>query len=234
MRQKYIISSTNAVVLFAGHEVGHLQSLRITENYNLQKIKTLWKNEVQAFVPGIAEFSAHAVKAFVEYESILGEVQNIVQTINAFKDVGDKTGLSDPISRKFNNVTSGLMNSISSGVSSVMGWEDPPSLGLQISDDVYDTLNKILLGVASLGDVFTKMAFDIRVKNPVVENRSLGNLPSSIALPDLWVLRGCQLNSRNINLSIGNVVIMEEVEILAKRNYDGMVASSINGLSVYS
>jgi len=129
MRQKYVISSTNAVVLFAGHEVGHLQSLRITENYNLQKIKTLWKNEVQAFVPGIAEYSAHAVKAFVEYESVLGQVQNIVQTVNRFREVGEKTGLSDPISNTLNNATSNLMSSVSSGVSSVMGWDEPPSLG---------------------------------------------------------------------------------------------------------
>lgn len=242
MQERFFISAINATVYFGGHEVGHLQNLRITENYNLQRLRTFWQPDVQAFVPGISEFAATAQKAFVEYESVLGNIQEILKTIDALKQVGQVTGVTSQLSKNAAKV----LSSVSSGVESILSWVSPKisnsaanvfgkvSSILTLSPTIIDLFNRIANGVASLGEVFSNISFDVRVKNPIIKSDSFGTSISPIFETDLWVLRGCQLNSREMEISIGNVIIMENVTLFARKNYDGMTPSIASGFIPFS
>jgi len=227
MREQIFVSPKNVVITFAEAEVGHLQSLTISERYNLQPIKHLWQSTVVGFVPGISEFSATASKAYIEYSSFLGTVQDIVNTINTMKNANTTwesvTGV---------NIADKIYSSISSGISSSVDWLAQGKLKInspiQIPSSVLTLFDNILNGVASLGEIFSSVAFDIKVKNPAIQSNLFAS-GSTLGMPDLWVLRGCQIDSRNINISAGNVVILEDITIKAKNNYDSGISTAVNG-----
>lgn len=226
MQEKSFLSSINAIVYFAGHEVGHLQNLRIRENYNLQRIRSFWRTDVLTFVPGTSDFQATASKAYVEYESILGSIQDIVKTIDSVRQfssaLGNASNSAALNSTVFNQTSWGVLSSFLGSCSTQPSWGGTMN-GAVIPSPLMDLFNRTLSGVASIAEIFSNMTFDIRVKNPVINSSGI------LSQDDLWVLKGCQLSSREIEISIGNVVIMENVTIMATANYDGSVPSVANG-----
>jgi hypothetical protein len=82
-----------------------------------------------------------------------------------------------------------------------------------------------LNGTISLGEVFSKIYFDIRVKNPLIASDI-----SALGKGDMWVLKNCLLNAREIQVSVGNVVILENVTIFAKSNQEKTASNLTSGL----
>ena len=87
-------------------------------------------------------------------------------------------------------------------------------------------LQGILNGTISLGTLFAIGDFDIVIQGPPVsqmtyQNADAGNVVqtaygatdsnSSTALIDVFRLKNCRLNSRSIEISTGNVVVMENI-----------------------
>lgn len=231
MRQQAILTAANAIIYIADHRVGHLQNLTITENYNLQPVRSLFYDEVVDFVPGIKMFSANATKGFIEYESILGTLQEIASIAsNATKvsrQVASTVGAESGAGSLFNNIAN-FTSSIESGLESIRSWTGMQQEPQNITDYSIDLAKGILNGTISMGELFAKVTFDIRVKNPMLSTDILGmlNLPSAYAGVDMWVLRGCKLNTREITISTGNVIILENVNILAKSNLDKSVSNT--------
>lgn len=236
MRQTDYLSSTNAIVYFSGHEVGHLQSLSIREDYSLQRVNSFWRNEPIGFVPGVYNFSATASKAFIEYESVLGNIQDIVKTadsvINNPLGIVTAGAVSTIISGLLKSSTGQSNSWVNGGNSFDMsgGYEAVSNFTNNILPPMTSIFKRILSGVASIGEIFSNLAFEIRVKNPILNiDTSQSNL-APILQQDLWVLRGCQLATRDIEISVGNVVIMENVTIMATSNYDGLTTSISPGV----
>lgn len=230
-QEKSFLSSINAIVYFAGHEVGHLQNLHIRENYNLQRIRSFWKTDVLTFVPGSSDFSASASKAYIEYESILGKIQDTIKTIDSIRRfssaLGNASNSAYLNSTNLNAAAWGVISSCYGSCNTQPSWGGVMT-GAVIPSTIMDLFNRVLNGTASIGEIFANMTFDIRVKNPIMDNSGY------ISQSDLWVLNGCQLNSREIEISVGNVVIMENVTIMATSNYDGSVPSVANGTVPFS
>ena len=86
-----------------------------------------------------------------------------------------------------------------------------------------DQVTSIRNGASSIGDFFTSNVFDLKIKTSTVLSDIV---PHSIVegKKDIWVLRNCKLSTRSIILDMSNIVIMENIQILARSFTEPMFA----------
>lgn len=226
MQIKQVISAQSTIVEFNGQEVGALQDLTIVSNYNLQEIDNLYQHTVQSYAQGIAKYQVSAKRAFLELNSIFGSSTSIFNVINDFQKAKELTETPNQSS-----IDQQLRKAAAIGKTLKSAWD----LGKQFFDSDLDTIlnkaEKLRNGEkVDINDLLSTIKFNIRVTNPIVNfpdtkgwfgsvgggvisditNKLTGNKDS------MFILSGCKVNSKNIQISVGGVAIMENLTIYVK------------------
>jgi len=216
MKIEQVITSQNCTVEFNGIEVGYLQNLSINCSYNLTPIKNLHQFEIQHYAQGISIYSATAQRGFVNLsDTIFGGSEGLLELYNLSQDV--KQGLESDSSAgdKYRMIANlGLLL----------------NKATEFATDTLEQINDLLQGKKNdetgLSDLFALFDyFDIVIKNPIIDlpvlepitdivNQLIGNKTNLIRL------KNCKFNSRNFNLSTGNVAVMENISIVARELCD--------------
>jgi hypothetical protein len=202
-----VLSAATCTVELMGQEVGYMQSVDIQTTYNLQKIKNLYDFEYQGFVRGFADYTITARKAMIEADSIFGTIGSMANLFNAIKnltnqqvDLGQLVQTLGQISIKAIDMVGQL------------------PIGISAISDLKATQQQIQLiqgGAMSIGEFFTSNVFDLKIKTSTVLSDTL---PGTIVegKKDIWILKDCKLNARSLSLDMGNIIIMENVQIYAR------------------
>jgi len=228
-----VFSAANASVQIAGKEIGQLQSLNATINYNLQEIRNLYQDSIQAFPKGITTVSLTARRALIDTDGMFGNFDTIAKLAqsmdNLASSIPDSTlpyGVGSTIRQSLGGVNNLDKDWAATGLQalSFFGSASPDEYNM-ISGPVagIKNLQQILIGikngVSSLGDFFAKVPFDIVVK--MDSNIPQGNSNSTntfFANPiTLWKFQNCIIGSRTFSLDISNIIIMEECVIACKK-----------------
>jgi hypothetical protein len=211
MHIKQIITSNNCTIEFAGREVGYLQDLVITAQYNLTQFRNLHQFNLQHITPGIATYTATAQRAFVDItDTVLGSQTSLLELAQLQKSI---------TTNPQNTAEDKLQGIIDSGLLFYKGLQ----FATNTINDLTQTSNNALSEEKDLGDIFSWWDyFDIAVRNPIVNvPQILGDIPSDIidkligSQTNIMILRDCKFNSRSLSLNSSNIAVMEGLSINA-------------------
>jgi len=232
---KQVITAQNCVIEIPdGHEVGYLQNLTINASYNLQPIKNLYQHTIQQYAQGIAQYAVTAQRGFIEMDSIFGDQRALVQFLDSLENLTNKNQENTTANNQMLQWLDDIGTIIRTGKQI---WDKITS---DNSEGIIDTLKEIFLGNRNIGDLFTLIKFNIRVANPIVQYpETLGQEAARIAelftgnRSDLYILKDCKVNSRNMVINPENVLVMETVEIFAEQMEDAVFRANLpNDLNI--
>ena len=217
------LSAANVMIeLPAGRPVGNIQNLTLNISHNQQQIKNLHNTHIQGFVKGFTVNSASASRAVIDYETFFGghealldyylDLDNLAKT--AFNTV--KNTMTDNVDVEIlGNTTKIPMQKILGGVGNFL-LKDGNAIDIREAVGLFE---KLALGEISVADLFGYVEFNLVAKG--AEGNS-----------DLWRLEGCVLQSRNIKIDTGELIIMENIEILAKKFHDVNLNLNLNSFGL--
>lgn len=202
-----ILSAGTCTVELMGIEVGYMQSLDIACNYNLQKIRNLYDPEYQGFVRGFADYTITAKKAMIEASSMFGTIESLSNLFSGVKNLSNSNIDLDELVQTLGQISLSvidLIGQLPEGISSI--------------GDIKKAQQQVQLiqsGAMSIGEFFTSNKFDLKVKTSTVLQDIM---PASIVegKKDIWILKDCKLNARSIIMDMSNIIIMENIQILAR------------------
>jgi hypothetical protein len=202
-----VLSAATCSIELMGREVGYMQSLDIACNYNMQKMRNLWDTNYQGFVRGFSDYTITARKAFIEADSMFGTIDSMSNLYNGIKQLSSGgLGFSELVN---------TLGQIAVSTINLLGDLPPGLISVEDLNKAQETITGIRNGAATIGDFFTTTQFVLKVKTSTALSDILPNCIVE-GKKDIWVLSGCKLNTRSIVLDMNNVIIMENITILAR------------------
>lgn len=216
---RFNLSAANVMIeLPIGRPVGNVQNLILNINHNQQQIKNLHNTHLQGFVKGFTINSASASRGIIDYETFFGDHSALLEYFTSLENFTNVVFNQIKNSDIFNEATIDLLGQTYSEISipgtstkipikNILGGIGNFLIKDGNSIDIRETLSlfeKLITGEMSVADIFGYIEFNLVAKGEV----------------DLWKLEGCVLQSRSIKIDVGEMIIMENIEILAKRFID--------------
>ena len=216
---RFNLSAANVMIeLPIGRPVGNVQNLTLNINHNQQQIKNLHNTHLQGFVKGFTINTASASRGIIDYETFFGDHNALLEYFTSLENMKNVVFNQVKNSNIFNEATIDILGQTYSEISipgtstkipikNILGGIGNFLIKDGNSIDIRETLSlfeKLVTGEMSIADIFGYVEFNLVAKGEV----------------DLWRLEGCVLQSRNIKIDVGEMIIMENIEILAKRFVD--------------
>ena len=161
----------------------------------------------------------------VELDSIFGDNNTILDFLNAIQSIKEATSAENTSS------AADRLRQLAEGVGIVAHgvYDFVQGLTTGKASEIQDSIKQLFTGETNIGDLFTIFEFDIKVSNPIVRypdfvskdiqeflNKATGNRQN------LYILKKCKVNSRNIIISPANIAVMEDMTIFAKEMEDSV------------
>jgi hypothetical protein len=225
-----IFSAANASVQIAGKEIGQLQSLNAQINYNIQEIRNLYQNNIQAFPRGITTISLTARRALIDTDGMFGNFDTIAKIAASLDKLADTIpdttlpfGAVGQLARQNPGGTNTWTDVAATGLQAARFFGSSMGVDKIISGPVagIKNLQELLIaiknGVSTIGDFFAKVPFDVVVKMD-------SNIPASSSVDTffsdpitIWKFENCIIGSRTFSLDINNIILMEECSIACQK-----------------
>lgn len=225
---RFNLSAANVMIeLPMGRPVGNMQNITLNISHNQQQIKNLHNTHIQGFVKGFTINSASASRAVIDYETFFGDHRALTEYYlsaeNISKALFDQIKTSDVFNEATVEINGKQYSEIKIPgtntkipIRNILGGIGNFLVSNGNAIDIRETVElfeKLAKGEISIADLFGHVEFNLVAR---------GNM-------ELWRLEGCVLQSRNIRIDTGELIIMENIEILAKRFIDVNLNSEISG-----
>ena len=211
MKLRQVITAQNCTIEIAGQEIGYLQNFALNCNYNLTAIKNLHQYEIQHYAQGIATYGATAKRGFVTLdETMFGGETGLLELKGMADEVEEGLQSNSSAYDKFTAiVNAGLLIRKS----------------IDFAKDTIKDIGNVLKGdqkeEPGKGDLFAMFGyFDVVIKNPTTsfpEGLGINAVVNKLigSKTDLMKLKGCKFDSRSMNFSPANIMVMEDITIVA-------------------